>query len=328
MTNQPIETVGNRQTVVVSIDMFPNATDGLLNFSDLAKKMGIETDQFWIVMITTRHGSLPLHTESRFFEKKLDAQNFFKENPIGTVQDDPRNIAEFLKTKHGAGFIEKIFDDPDSPINFLGVPGEDGQLPWQVLKDAGLSDGYSASPKVLDYLGPERVLQIKSIHGENWQVVAEMEFCFSNLPSSSSAYVAAQRQYNYYITQDDFAAGYLQRDLEILVHGVERAAQRANDYSQRQSERAAKGGEAVAQKAELRRTTFFKLALSVAASWVWKSESEQRRFLKGLALEHDQSTGEDLFKRGTKTLSDQWFDEALSSLRQSGALEAVFSGKP
>jgi hypothetical protein len=328
MTSEPIETVENRQTVVVEINMFPNEPAGLFNFSDVAKRMGIKTDQFWIVMTTTRHGLLPLSSKQYFFEDKQGAQDYLDANPVGKVQDDPRNMAEFLKARQDIGFIEKVFDDPSPYINFFGVSGEDGQLPWQVLRDAGLSDGYSVSPKVLDYLGTKRVETIKSIHGENWEVVAEMEFCFSNLPSSSLAYVAAQREYNYYITQDNFAAGYLQRDLEMLTHGVERAAQRANEYSERQSERSAKGGQAIAQKAELRRIAFFRLALSDVSSWIWKSESEQRRFLKRLSSEHDKTTGEDLFMHGSKTLSDQWFDDALSSLRQSGELEALLSGKP
>ena len=326
MKSEPIETMGNRQTIVLNIKMYPNDPTSPLSFSKTAKKMGIETEVFWIVWRVIRHGSLPEDTDFRFFENKQEAQEYLDANPIGTILRDPRNIAEFFKARQPDNVVEQIFDKPNSPINFLRAGDEDGSLAWQVLNDAGLNDGYSVSQKILDFLGANRVEKIKSVHGENWKVAAEMEFCFQTLSSSSSAYVAAQRQYNYYVTQDDFAAGYLQRDLEMLVHGVERAAQRANEYSERQSARAAKGGEAVAQKAELRRTTFFKLALSNVSSWIWKSEHEQRRYLKKLSVEHDLNTGDDLFKHGSKTLSDQWFDDALSSLRRSGELEAVLSG--
>lgn len=327
MTEQPIETKENRQTVVVSVDLFPNDPNSPMSFGSTAKNLGIESDEFWIVVLVMRDGSLPEGTSVKIFENEQKAREFVDANPVGSIRQDSENTAERVKVIRGSDLLEQMFDKASPPTNFFKAGDEEGYLVWKTLKDGGINDGYRTSPKVLEFLGAARIEKFKSIHGENWTVAAEMEFCFLTLPCSSSAYVAAQQKYNYYIVGDDFSAGYLLRDLEMLVHGVERAAQRANEFSERQAARAAKGGEAIAQKAELRRTTFFRLALSNVSSWIWKSETEQRRFLKKLSTEHDKSTGDDLFKHGSKTLSDHWFDEMLSSLRQSGELEAVMSGK-
>jgi len=323
MTEKAKHTAETRNTVVVSVDIEKMDANSPLFTKRMAEKAGFEAECYWVITEQTRHGTRPIETDFLIFDSEEAALEYLNSNPVGSVKDDARNLAEILSKNVNYSEILNFIDEPSSTLNVFGVPGEDGMLVWEVLKDSGLTDGYQLSPKVRDFLGKERVNKIKSIHGENWTAAAAMEYCFINLPSSSSAYIAAQQQYCYYIAGDDFAAGYLLRDLETLVHGVELAAQRALQFSERQAARAAKGGLANAQKAELRKATFFRIALANLNSWIWKSESEQRRFLKRLANEHD----EELFSHGAKTLSDNWFDEMLATLRQSGELERVLSAK-
>ena len=68
--------------------------------------------------------------------------------------------------------------------------------------------------------------------------------------ASEAAYVAAAYQYHFYITNDDFSAGYLWRDLEVLVCGVEAAAQSLSDMRKKASDA---GGKRSAKARELRR---------------------------------------------------------------------------
>ena len=101
----------------------------------------------------------------------------------------------------------------------------DSPLAFDVLLEAGvLEPGYQISRRALEFLGRRRIASLKRRFEENWSVAAEYEYCFLNFPRSSPAYVAAVYRYHYYITGNDFAAGYLWRDLECLVHGVETAA--------------------------------------------------------------------------------------------------------
>ncbi len=248
-----------------------------------------------MTMLRTKSGSLPEQTSIFLHETKEAAEAEMEAHPVGSFFDPEPNENDPFSTG-GRIWGEKMFDDPQIGAVFLSAPNDDNYLAWRTLEEAGLSDGYRITPKVASFLGVDRIEKLRALYHDNWQAVAEMEYCWYNFDSSSSAYVAAQKQYNYFVSQNDFAAGYLQRDLEILVEGVEEAVERANDFFEKQSKRSARGGAANAEKAKLRRTRFYSLALESATRWVWKSENEQKRFLKGLALKNDVETGDALFK--------------------------------
>lgn len=122
----------------------------------------------------------------------------------------------------------------------LGIAAGDRESPlaFHVLGDAGIySERFGPlSGEVIDFIGPQRLGEIKELFGGNWQVAAAFEYCWLNLPHSSPAFVAASYQYHHYITEDDFAAGYHWRDLEIMVHGVEAAALKAIETRKRAGE--------------------------------------------------------------------------------------------
>jgi hypothetical protein len=257
-------------------------------------------------------------------ETKNAAEEILAAHPVGSVFEPARDEDDpFLPG--GKAWGDKIFGEPRLGAVFLSAPDDDNWLAWQTLKDAGLTDGIKITPRVASFLGEARIKELQAMYNDNWQAAANMEYCWYNLDASSSAYVAAKKQYNYFITQNDFAAGYLQRDLEILVEGVEEAVERANKFYEKQSKRSAQGGAANALKAKERRTRFYSLALESATRWIWKSANEQRRYLKGIALNSDLQTGDGLFQVNNKPLSDQWFDQAIADLRLSGELERTMT---
>lgn len=282
--------------------------------------------ELWITSVCVKSGTLPASTGIIVHKSELAANESLSQYQTGSIFAPGQNEDDQFLTVQKA-FGQRIFDEPELGRTFLSTPNDDGYLAWKTLSDAGLNDGVNLATKVSDYLGPERIKALRDIYGDNWQVAAEMEFCWYNLDSSSSAYVAAKHQYNFFVSQNDYAAGYLQRDLEILTEGVEDAVERATAFFEKQSKRSAKGGEANAIKAQTRRLTFFSLALKSVAEWIWKSENEQRRYLKGLALKSDLDTDEQIFQINKKPLSDSWFDQAISELRLSGELERAMTKK-
>lgn len=104
---------------------------------------------------------------------------------------------------------------------FARAGDEELYLPWQVLRDAEISNpnGTETSQEVRNFLGKGRIGELKSRFGENWEAAAEFEFCVANLPHTSPAFVAAACRFNYFIQQDDFSAGYRLRHLEALIYG-------------------------------------------------------------------------------------------------------------
>lgn len=318
-------TASNRTPKVTATSISRATRDSALD-EHWFKGRDANCSELWITSVCTKSGSLPESTGIIVHESKMAAEEHLLQYQTGSIFEPGQDEEDLFQTVQKV-FGQRIFDEPELGKTFLSTPNDDGYLTWKTLSDAGLNDGINLATKVSDYLGPERIKALKDIYGDNWEVAAEMEYCWYNLDSSSSAYVAAQQQYNFFISQNDYAAGYLQRDLEILTEGVEDAVERANAFFEKQSKRSAKGGEANAIKAQTRRLTFYSLALKSTAEWVWKSENEQRRYLKGLALKNDLDTGEHIFQINKKPLSDSWFDQAISELRLSGELERAMTKK-
>lgn len=244
------------------------------------ERFGPECVELWMTTLTTKSGSLPERTSMFVHESKEASEAILAAHPVGSFFDpEPNENDPFQNGSRIWG--EKIFNDPQIGAVFLSAADDDNYLAWRTLKEAGLNDGYRIAPKVVSFLGEDRIEKLKALYDDNWQAVAEMEYCWYNLDCSSSAYVAAQKQYHYFVSQDDFAAGYLQRDLEILVEGVEEAVARANEFFEKQSKRSAQGGAANAEKAKLRRTRFYSLALESATRWIWKSKTSKSVSSKG-----------------------------------------------
>ncbi|MEX2741106.1 hypothetical protein AB3480_06615 [Rhizobium mongolense] len=175
----------------------------------------------WVAFITTRSGLLPETVGMQVFYSEVDAADFAARFAVG--KEIPPNVKWIGHEERRLHFIREKVSNKSVPR--AGTGDEDSPLAFDVLIGAGLETwGNGISPLVRDSLGRRRIGELKNLFGDNWAVAAVFEYCWINLPPSSPAYIAALYKFHWYITGDDFAAGYLWRDLETLVHGVEAAA--------------------------------------------------------------------------------------------------------
>lgn len=212
--------------------------------------------EIWWVRFSTRSGLLPEQTAHLLLTSKEEAERFASRHPVGSPFDfDSVPGYEAKRQQH---VREKI----DAKLGPAAAAGE-SSLAVDVLEKAGITVGFvDLSPAVLTVLGKQRIGELKRRFGENWSAAAEFEYCCLTLPSSSPAYVAAAYQFHYFITHDDFAAGYLWRDLECLVHGVEAAAVKAIEMRKSAGER----GGRKAGAARVRRRTSLMDAIEVVVN--------------------------------------------------------------
>ncbi|RWR31515.1 hypothetical protein D2T29_10815 [Sinirhodobacter populi] len=225
-----------RKTIVKEIFVIHRKPDDGL-FPAWMFKDGTPQD-VWDVLLTVQSGLLPRRSEITTFLSEDEANAYVNKHPVGSEIDTSLRAA----IKFTDAMREKVYALMDA--GRLGQPHNAGDmespLAFDVLKEAGLIQGYNDGPdiKVLTSIGKHRLGVLKNKYGDNWTVAAVFEYCIFNLPESSPAYVAAAYQYHYYITEDDFAAGYWWRDLECLVFGVESTAIIARDMRTKASKAA------------------------------------------------------------------------------------------
>lgn len=201
----------------------------------------------WTVSLTTRTGLQPPAVSILTFTDQGELNSFLNNNQVGQELADNVGIEHFEKE-----LVNKLV----SPNSLLGVAAGDREDPlaFDVLGDAGIyARRYGPlSEEVKESLGKERLDELEASFGENWDIAAAFEYCFLHLPHSSPAFVAASYQFHYYITEDDFSAGYHWRDLEVLVHGVEETAKKEIDRSKKAGQ---SGSRKSTQARNLRRTS-------------------------------------------------------------------------
>lgn len=212
----------NRQTIVRDVHVSRLTRDSLGFPKEVFDELG-QPSEVWEVRFTIREGMLPQTSFREFFLTEEEANQKAAAFPAGSeYEDSPRS---WLKSR-GEDFFRKIVDGGGM---LLGVGDEDLYLPWKVLVDEGITapNGIHASQKVLDRLGQARIEELKNRFGDNWEAAAEFEYCWLETPHSSAVCIAAECRFHHFISENDFATGYLLRDLEVLVHGVEREASKA-----------------------------------------------------------------------------------------------------
>lgn len=212
-----------------------------------------EPDEVWVVSLEVQEGMLPKTSVWSHFYSKGEADEYVSKHPIGS---------EF---PFHASWIHASVDDWVK-LGFFPINrgDQDLYLPWKVLQDSGLSDenGLHPAKKVLDFLGQERTLALQAQYGENWEAVAEFEYAFKQLPHSSPAFLAAACRFFYFVLEDDFGAGYLLRDLEVLFYGVESQAAKALETRKRAGEA---GSKKSSQAREKRRACLFEKIEALAS---------------------------------------------------------------
>ena len=176
----------------------------------------------WTVWVHFRVGFYRSASSVRVFDSERDADVIAGQYPVGLEisQSDQPFPVDFATT-YSEGF--------KSPDLFFAAGGDPNfSHIYECLSAAGVINETSFRPsqKVLDWAGPDRVSWAKMMDPENWSCLIEMEYCTHHFPSSSLAYMAAQFQLNYYILQDDYSAGYIMREIEMALGGIEAIAEK------------------------------------------------------------------------------------------------------
>lgn len=105
----------------------------------------------------------------------------------------------------------------------------------------------------------------------------------------------------------------------------ERAALKAEIFSQRQAERSKRGGQRNAEKAAARKQLFAKIAIDNLAKWLPKSGKSRTKAVMSIVLQNDPDQE---FTHGGKPLTEDWFENSISELIQSGDIDRALKKKP
>ncbi|KAA0921026.1 hypothetical protein FLO80_02310 [Aquicoccus porphyridii] len=210
-----------RKTIVEKVKVL-HSSPGDTFFPDFLFQNGEKPTDVWQIFTTTRTGLLPSKTGIHTCYSEEEASALAAKYPVGSELPDSQGVEEYKMD------LVRAIMESDFPFGVC-AGDEESPLAFDVLGDSGIYRGRygTLSQKVIDFLGKQRTGKLKNRFGENWHVAAAFEYCWLKFPHSSPAFVAASYQYHYYITNDDFSAGYHWRDLEVLVHGVEAEATKA-----------------------------------------------------------------------------------------------------
>jgi hypothetical protein len=218
----------------------------------------IAEQDIWEVWVEIREGFKPPSLSQTICFSEAEAQEIAAQYPEGQeIQQSSAKSQAFklwaLNSLGKAAIFSVPAGDEESPLAF------------EVLGDSGLYEPTFGpiSAKVLDFFGEEDTAEMKEKFGENWESAAVFAYSFINLPHSSPAFAAAAYQYHYYISGDDFSAGYYWRDLEVLESGAEAEATRAIEKSKKAGN---KGGQASESARRKRRTALMEAVEDVAKS--------------------------------------------------------------
>ncbi|AUQ51093.1 hypothetical protein PhaeoP83_02844 [Phaeobacter inhibens] len=225
-----------RRTIVTKTMVFHQTPDDEF-FPNFIFSEGEKHRDTWCVSVYGREGMRPEELlSSVFFLSQAEAQRMVDAYPVGSEVDPLEKYSWLGKEAKRREFFENLLDEGVAPgVNNAG--DEESPLAFNTLDAAGITNGFRTSRAVLDFLGKQRVGILKAKHSENWGVAAVFEYCILNLPHSSPAYIAAAYQFHWYITGDEFKAGYLWRDLECVVSGAEQEALKAIEMRKRAGEK-------------------------------------------------------------------------------------------
>lgn len=252
--------------------------------------------EVWLVRISFRDGMKPEQSTFKICDSQKEAQKIASTYQIG---EEMRSIVEEVWETLG---VEALRDAIDRRVFPMMGPDEDRYLVWKTLVDAEViaPNGVYSSTKISDFLGRDRIDDLQKIHTDNWRVAAEFEYCWQNYHHSSPVFIAAACNFKYYIEGNEYAAGYLLRDLEILVHGVEAEALKAQETRRR----AGGAGGATSRTARAKRRTdlFAKMeTLSEQNPAFVRLGAEQ---VAKLALEDCQHANPALWRQGKGQVND------------------------
>ncbi|SEB51282.1 hypothetical protein [Rhodobacter sp. 24-YEA-8] len=183
---------------------------------------GKPTESVWKVSVEMQEGTLHPAILTNFFLSKDEAEQFssqFLINDVYEVGDDLGMyrlswIRKAINGRFSNGFLRSAVFQRGDPIS---------TLPGAVLEKFGLydPDENEIGPAVRYFIGDIRLKELAARFASRWTHAAIFEYCWMNFHHSSPAFIASAIHYHQHLSNDDFSAGYLLRDLENILEGVE-----------------------------------------------------------------------------------------------------------
>lgn len=186
----------------------------------------VEGDKIWVVWTTTRTGLDKEDLGAHIFATKDEAEDAVASMPVGTIYGDghgfPTRFVDFLDSAPDPSYQVELLS-----AFFLGFDQESVHFVcYEALANAGVINqhDYRISQKVLDWLGPETIEKMTAAFGENWTAVGKLEYCVAHFPYSSLVGLAARLFYAQFVAYDDFAAGYITKEIQTIHAGMDSIA--------------------------------------------------------------------------------------------------------
>lgn len=181
-------------------------------------------DTVWEVWITTRTGLDKEVVGLSYFATEEAAEAAVASMPVGMTYGDHFGFPKRIKEIVGTGGL-----DPAAMLSYMFGSGDHDAVHfvcYEALAEAGVisKKDYTTLPSVLDWLGDDHVAWMRNTFGENWSAVAQFEFCLNHFPDSSLASLSAKLFLSQFVTNDDFTAGYVTKEIEAISGGTEAAA--------------------------------------------------------------------------------------------------------
>lgn len=249
-------TKANRLTKVINhywcrevVGSFPVPTSQVLkdinpkDFSNIK-----DGDSVWLVYLKVQTGLDKTENHFSYASSEQEAQKIVEAMPSGTIYGDKVEFPYRFKD-----FFAKCNIEPTAGLARLSSHGDEDSAHFKCYKaliEAGvISKGsYQTSPQVIEWLGEDSINWMRENFGENWTVVAEFEYCAHHFPRSSLACMASELFVAQFVTHDDFAAGYLTKEIEVISGGTEEIATQSAEIRE-------KAGLAGARASRNRRTS-------------------------------------------------------------------------
>lgn len=239
MTNERF-TKPNRETKIESVRLWSTKSGEIMHPSKmLGESLGLEmadlANEIWHVFTTVKTGFDRTSSTLSLYKSEAEAVKATKAYPEGSILPQNELPIPFR--------LQEIQQDDGGFSGLLTSAGDtDFFKCYDVLMGAGIIQRNTDPTKaVLDWLGEDRVASLTAEFSANWHIAAELEYCAHHFPRSSLAFTSSLIFFNYFITEDDFSAGYLLRELEFIMGGAEEIATSA---AKLRAKAGAAGGEA------------------------------------------------------------------------------------
>ncbi len=180
----------------------------------------------WYVIYTEKRGLLQPKFFQKLFQNQEEAEEFYSKFKDGNYvydhlrpQPPSESLVQSCREMLDSGNWSKFW----SQNTLFGEPVVT-HLAGGVLAHADITEDNesgSTAQSVLDYVGIDRVDELKRKFPKSWRYVVEMEYAALLFSQDSLVYIAAAARYCQFFSKEPLVAGYLIRDLELLSHGAE-----------------------------------------------------------------------------------------------------------